>query len=150
MANQPNYQFGPWYDTYTGWPVLTMVAEGDVEKGMVVQLGTAGRQVKEYDGDAGVSEPAIGLALERADDGDEITIIGLGPVMLMNTGTNGCTRGDWVVPETTAAEDGYVMTDDGVMGTTKNAVIGIALETTDTKEEKVPVMVCGRGIFGAN
>ena len=150
MADMTDSKFGGWYDAYTGFPVITMVAEGAIAKFHLVQLGTAGRQVKSYDGDAGVTEPAIGIALEAAATGLEVVILPLGPVIRMLTGTNGVTRGDWVVPDTTAAEDGYVMSDDGAMGTTKNAAIGIALETGDVKEELVPVMVCGNGIFGTD
>ena len=150
MAAQTDAKFGGWYDAYTGFPVITMVAEGAITKYHLVQLGTAGRQVKSYDGDSAVTEPAIGVALEACADGLEVVILPLGPVIRMLAGTNGVTRGDWVVPDTTADEEGYVMTDDGALGTTKNACIGIALETGDALGELVPVMLCGNGIFGTD
>ena len=150
MVDMNDSKFGGWYDAYTGFPVITMVAEGAVAKYHLVQLGTAGRQVKSYDGDGGITEPAIGVALEAAATGLEIVILPLGPVIRMLTGTNGVTRGDWVVPDTTADEEGYVMTDDGTMGTNKSATIGLALEAGDAKGELVPVMMCGNGIFGVN
>lgn len=150
MASATDYRYGNWYDVYTGFPLITCVAEGALTKYHLVQLGTAGRQVKSYDGDAAVTEPAIGVVLEDYATGVECLVLPLGPVVRMLTGTNGVTRGDWVVPDTTAAESGYVMTDDGALGTTKNACIGIALDTGDAKGELIPVMLCGYGIIGTD
>lgn len=148
MAQQTDYRF-PWGNLVTYWPTASLEAEGAVVEGALVQLGTAGRQVIEYDGDAGVSEPAIGVAYAPAADTEMVPVNLLGPVVLMTVGTGGATRGDWVVPSETAAEDGYIITDDGVMGTTKKACIGICMETGEAGE-KVPVLICGNGIYGVN
>jgi len=150
MANQTDFRFGPWYDVYTGWPILTLEAEGAITKGNLLQLGTAGRQVIAYDGDNAVTAPAIGVALSDAANGEQVPVVGLGPVMLMKVGTSLATRGQWAVPSTTAAESGRIQGDDGQTGTTENACIGIVLETADVLGELVPIMVCGRGAFGAN
>lgn len=148
MAQQTDYRF-PWGNLVTYWPTASLEAEAAIEEGDLIALGTAGRQVVPYDGDAGVGEPAIGVAYAPASSGNMVPVNLLGPVVLMTVGTGGATRGDWAVPSTTADEEGYIISDDGTMGTTKNACIGIVMETGEASE-KVPVLICGNGIYGVN
>lgn len=148
MVQQTDFRF-PWGDLVTYWPTASLEAEAAIIKGQLVKLGTAGRQVLAYDGDEQTNIPAIGVAYSAAAAGEMVPVNLLGPVLLMKVGTGGATRGQWAVPSTTADEDGRIISDDGVMGTTKQATIGIVMETGEAGE-LVPVMVCGRGMFGVN
>ena len=143
MASQTDYQFGPWYDNYGGWPIISMQAAGSITKGQVVQLstGTYARGVVAYDGDAGITTPAIGVALNDASAGEMVSVLGSGPVMMLISGAGGCTSGQAAVVSTAASEDGRVVSEAWADGTAMKAVLGTCLTTADTSGEYVAVLL---------
>jgi hypothetical protein len=144
MASQTDYRFGPWYDLYTGWPgILSMRAESAITKGQLLQLDTStyARGVKPYDGNAATTTPIIGIALEAAGTaGDDVTVVGLGPVMLVPCGAAGATAGQWATPSGVSGEEGQILSKAFADGSTVRAYLGLCLTTGDAQGELIAVM----------
>jgi len=117
---------------------LLSILEGDV-----VQLGTGFRQVKAYDGDAGLTYPVIGVALSDAVNG-KLVPISCGPIVKCRVGT-AVTRGNFVSTENAASADGKIEPVTPTGGGTLQGMLGIALNGGDA-DDIIPILMKGSGI----
>jgi hypothetical protein len=136
MATQTNYQF-TWGNSVDGF-LHTFLAEGAITEGQLLELGTAGRQVKTHT--TTQTTPVIGIAHESAADGAEVVVLCPGPIRKVLCAAAGITRGEMVIPDGTTA--GSCTSQAYADGTTLHGSVGIALETGDALGERVPVL-CG-------
>lgn len=136
MASQTDtyYTKGDQYDGF----VHTFNAEAAISKNQIVELGTAYPQVVVHTANA--DRIIVGVALSNATAGQEIPVMCTGPVKNVIAGEGFIVRGELVYPDGTTA--GSCDSIAAANGTTLRAVIGVALESGDTKGEKVPVL-CG-------
>jgi len=116
----------------------TFLAEGAISEGQLVELGTAGRQVKKHT--VTQTALAIGICHEAAEDGKEVVIMCYGPIRKVIAAAAGITRGQLVIPDGTTA--GSCTSAAYADGTNLKGAVGIALETADTIGERCPVL-CG-------
>lgn len=135
MANQTDYQY-TWGNSVDGF-LHTFIAEGAIAEGELVELGTAGRQVKKHTTTLG--NAVIGVAHEAAADGDPVVVCCAGPIRKVKAAAAGITRGQLVIPSTTTA--GACESQAYANGTTVHGALGIALETADALGERVPVLM---------
>jgi len=135
MATQTDYQY-TWGNSVDGF-LHTFIAEGAIAEGELVELGTAGRQVKKHTTTLG--NAVIGVCHEAASDGDPVVICCPGPIRKVRAAAAGITRGQLVVPSSVTA--GACMSQAYANGSTVHGVIGIALETGDELNERVPVLM---------
>lgn len=142
MASQTDYQFGPWYDNYTGHPILSFRAHGVISKGHMLQLDQTvyARGVKHYDGTTATTTPIIGVALEDAAVHEDVTVVGLGPVMMVPCGAAGATAGQLATPSAVGSEEGKIISKAFTDGTTVRAYLGLCLTTGDALGELIAVM----------
>ncbi len=140
MANQTDYQY-TWGNQVDGF-LHTMQAEGAISEGQLLELGTAGRQVKTHT--TTTTTPVIGIAHHDCATGEEIVMIAPGPVRKVISDGN-IARGEIVFPSggTAGAAQSKAYAD----GATLIGCVGVALETGDSAGERVPVMCGWPGIF---
>lgn len=141
MASQTDYQF-TWGNSVDGF-LHTFLAEGAITEGQILELGTAGRQVKKHTTTSTVA--ILGIAHESAADGKEVVVLCPGPIRKVIASAAGITRGQLVYADGTTA--GSCTSQAYADGTTLHGAIGIALETADAIGERCPVLVGWPGII---
>jgi hypothetical protein len=141
MANQTDYQYtrGDQVDGF----LHTFKAEGAITEGQILELGSAGRQVKTHTTTTTIA--IIGVAHHSAASGEEIVVLCPGPVKKLISGAAGITRGQYAVPSGVTA--GCIAGKTFADGGTLYGAVGIALETADALGERVPVLMLGHGMI---
>ena len=120
-----------------------MESKLSILEGDIVQLGTAFREVKAYDGDAALTYPIIGVALSDALDGKMVPV-SCGPIVKCRVGT-AVTRGNFVSAENAASADGKIEPVTPTGGGTLQGMLGIALNSGDA-DDIIPILMKGSGI----
>ena len=143
MATQTDYQY-TYGDSVDGF-LHSFIAEGAISAGQVLELGTAGRQVKKHT--TTTTTITIRITMDDASDGDPVVVLCPCPIKKVISDSNGITRGEMVYASGTTA--GSCQSRAYADGTTLYGAIGIALETGDAAGEKVPVLCGWLGVVAA-
>jgi len=135
MAQQnPEFTKG---DVLDGW-IVSMVAEAEVSKNMILELGTAYPQVVKHT--TTTTTAVLGVALDDASADGLVAVLVFGPIKKLISDSSGITRGHLAISSdaTAGSIEGKAYADGGTL----YGCVGVALDTADAAGELVPV-ICG-------